>query len=166
MSWHYLKFTQFSIPSGIIGMFIDYYLLILPIRAVLILHMSPAKKLGVIILFMTGGLAAIASTINLYYRIRLQRTMADPFWKVGYVKLWGQIEMFAGVAVSSMPTVNQFLAHHNSSINSLRTSFRNSLTNLLRRSSRENISDENPGFGDLERGKRSSFEASQSIWNE
>lgn len=56
MSWHYLKFLQFSIPTGVIGMLIDWYLLILPIRAVLMLQMSPEKKFGVLILFMTGGL--------------------------------------------------------------------------------------------------------------
>lgn len=56
MSWHYLKFSQFSIPTGVIGMLIDWYLLILPITAVLMLQMSPAKKFGVLIVFMTGGL--------------------------------------------------------------------------------------------------------------
>lgn len=55
-SWHLLKFTQFSIPTGVIGMLIDWYLLILPIRAVQMLQMSPAKKLGLLILFTTGGL--------------------------------------------------------------------------------------------------------------
>ncbi|MCJ1462825.1 hypothetical protein MMC07_001428 [Pseudocyphellaria aurata] len=154
VSWHYFKFTEFSVPIGVIGMLIDYYLLVLPIRAVLMLQMSPAKKLGVLILFMTGGVAAIASTINLYYRIRFQRAHVDPLWKASYVQLWGQIEMFAGVAVSSMPTLNQFLAHHDFSISSLRTGFRNSLAHLLRRPTREKISDENLVCGDLERGKR------------
>ena len=54
--WHYLKFAQFSIPTGVIGMLVDLYLFILPIPAVLTLQMSPAKKLGVLIIFMTGGL--------------------------------------------------------------------------------------------------------------
>lgn len=56
LSWHYVKFTQLSIPTGVIGMLIDWYLFILPIKAVLMLKMSPVKKLGVLILFMTGGL--------------------------------------------------------------------------------------------------------------
>lgn len=56
LSWHFLKATHLSIPTGVIGMLIDWYLLILPIRAVLMLQMSPAKKFGVLILFMTGGL--------------------------------------------------------------------------------------------------------------
>ena len=57
LSWHYLKFAEFSIiPTGVIGMLVDWYLLILPIPAVLTLQMSWAKKLGVLIVFMTGGL--------------------------------------------------------------------------------------------------------------
>ena len=56
LSWHYLKFANFSIPTGVIGMLVDWYLLILPIPAILTLQMSKAKKLGVLIIFMTGGL--------------------------------------------------------------------------------------------------------------
>ena len=56
LSWHYLKFAEFSIPTGVIGTLVDWYLFILPIPAVLTLQMSRAKKLGVLIIFMTGGL--------------------------------------------------------------------------------------------------------------
>ena len=56
LSWHYTKFAQFFIPTGVIGMLVDWYLLILPIPAVWALHMPTAKKLGVLIVFMTGGL--------------------------------------------------------------------------------------------------------------
>lgn len=56
LSWHYLKFADFSIPTGVIGMLVDWYLLILPIPAVVTLQMSKVKKLGILIKFMTGGL--------------------------------------------------------------------------------------------------------------
>jgi len=56
LSWHYLEFAHFSIPTGVIGILVDWYLLILPIPAVLTLQMSTAKKLGTLIIFMTGGL--------------------------------------------------------------------------------------------------------------
>lgn len=56
LSWHYLKFAQFSIPTGVIGMLVDWYLLMLPIPAVWTLKMSTSKKLGVLVIFMTGGL--------------------------------------------------------------------------------------------------------------
>lgn len=56
LSWHYLKFADFSVPTGVIGILVDWYLLVLPIPAVLTLQMSMAKKLGVLVVFMTGGL--------------------------------------------------------------------------------------------------------------
>lgn len=62
--------------------------------------------------------------------------------------------MFAGVAVSSMPTVNQFLSHHNVSITSWTASFRNSLSQLLNRPSREKISEDNICLSDVDRSKK------------
>lgn len=56
LSWHYLEFSKFSIPTGVIGMLVDWYLFILPIPAVLNLQMSTAKKIGILVIFMTGGL--------------------------------------------------------------------------------------------------------------
>jgi hypothetical protein len=56
LSWHYLEFSKFSIPTGVIGMTLDLYLLILPMPAVLTLKMSLARKLGILIVFTTGGL--------------------------------------------------------------------------------------------------------------
>ena len=56
LSWHYLEFAQFSIPTGVIGTLVDWYLLVLPIPAVLNLQISTTRKLGVLVVFMTGGL--------------------------------------------------------------------------------------------------------------
>lgn len=56
LSQHYIKYAQFAIPLGVIGMLVDWYLFILPIPAVWNLKMSTSKKLGVISIFMTGGL--------------------------------------------------------------------------------------------------------------
>ena len=49
-------FGKFSIPIGVIGTLIDWYLLILPIPAVLAIQVPIAKKLGALIVFRTGGL--------------------------------------------------------------------------------------------------------------
>ncbi|MCJ1400967.1 hypothetical protein MMC11_004178 [Xylographa trunciseda] len=152
LSWHYLEFAQFSIPTGVIGMLVDWYLLILPIPAVLTLNVSMAKKFGILIIFMTGGLAAIASTVSLYYRIQLQDNFSDPTWGIGYVLLWAQIEMFAGVAASSMPTVNQFFTSQNSLITSWRSSLKHSFTHLLTGSTREKLPDHNSNFTDWGEG--------------
>ena len=56
LSSHYLDFGDFVIPTGVIGMVVDWYLFIVPIPAVLTLQMSTAKKVGILIIFMTGCL--------------------------------------------------------------------------------------------------------------
>lgn len=56
LSSHYLKFAEFSIPTGVIGLAVDLVLFILPIPAILSLQMSIGKKLGVLLIFLTGGL--------------------------------------------------------------------------------------------------------------
>jgi hypothetical protein len=53
---HLLKFAPFSIPTGVVGMLFDWYLLILPIPAVWTWRMSLSNKIVLIIIFMTGGL--------------------------------------------------------------------------------------------------------------
>jgi len=59
-----------------------------------------------------------------------------------------QIEMFAGVAASSMPTVNRFFTRQNFSLTSLKSSLKSSLTYLLSSSIREKLPDYNPSFTD------------------
>lgn len=54
--WHYAAFSRFSIPIGVIGMLVDIYLLVLPIKAVSTLNMRTGKKIGLIVLFLTGTL--------------------------------------------------------------------------------------------------------------
>ncbi|KAL8825470.1 MAG: hypothetical protein Q9170_007775, partial [Blastenia crenularia] len=56
LSTHYLFFANFSIPVGVVGMLVDWYLFIIPVPAVWGLHMSSTKKLGLLVIFMTGGL--------------------------------------------------------------------------------------------------------------
>ena len=56
LSQHFFMDIQFAIPLGVIGMLVDWYLFILPIPAVWTLMMSTSKKLGVISIFLTGGL--------------------------------------------------------------------------------------------------------------
>lgn len=55
-----------------------------------------------------------------------------------------QIEMFAGVTASSMPTVKQFFTRQDFSLMSWTSSVKSSLTHLLSSSAREKLDDDNP----------------------
>ena len=66
-SWAEAAFNEqgtlaLSIPQAVIGLTIDLYILILPIIAVSKLHLPTQRKIGVIAIFMSGLLYAIAST--------------------------------------------------------------------------------------------------------
>lgn len=56
LSWHLLKFSDFSVPIGVVGMVIDITLLVIPIPAIWNLRLSLARRLGVLLVFATGGL--------------------------------------------------------------------------------------------------------------
>ncbi|KAL8992609.1 MAG: hypothetical protein Q9169_006965 [Polycauliona sp. 2 TL-2023] len=89
LSWHYSAFSRFSVAIGVVGMLVDLYLLILPIKAVMGLNMRASKKIGCAIVFLTGTLAVIASISGLYYRVKLQHDATDATWRVAYVHIWG-----------------------------------------------------------------------------
>ena len=57
-----------------------------------------------------------------------------------------QIEMFAGVAASSMPTVKQFFSRQKFSLASWKSALKSSLTHLISNSARVKIPDHNPSF--------------------
>ncbi|KAF2800534.1 hypothetical protein K505DRAFT_355625 [Melanomma pulvis-pyrius CBS 109.77] len=144
LSWHYLIFAKFSIPGGVIGMMVDWTLLILPIPAVWSLNISRQKKLGVMLIFMTGALGAVASVISLYYRVLLQNYPTDTTWKVGYTLLWIQVEMWSGVTASCMPSVKHFCSYYIPTASQVTTL--GPSTSHFRRSTREEIPDANGIF--------------------
>lgn len=53
-----------------------------------------------------------------------RKTSCPPTNSVRKLMLHREIEMFAGVAASSMPTVNQFFTHQNSPLTSWRSSLK------------------------------------------
>lgn len=73
--------------------------------------------------------------------------VSHPALSYGFVReliMQRQIEMFSGVAASSMPTVHQFFATQNILLTSWSSSLKSSLTHLLRSSAREKLPDHNP----------------------
>ena len=56
LSWHYVKFADFATATGVIGVLLGWYLLMLPIPAVIALQMSIAKKVRLLIVFMIGAM--------------------------------------------------------------------------------------------------------------
>ncbi|KAL9084582.1 MAG: hypothetical protein Q9165_008007 [Trypethelium subeluteriae] len=149
-STHYIRYEMSSIPCGIVSTLFDCYLLVLPMPAVWNLKTSWGKKLGIMLVFMTGSLATIASAVNLSYRVRFQQGFED-------LKPNRLVEMFAGVTASSMPAVRQFFHHHDLSPMSWSRSLRSNLVHLRTgsmRSTRKKVPDDNSSFKDLVKSNR------------
>ncbi|KAL8955576.1 MAG: hypothetical protein Q9193_006627, partial [Seirophora villosa] len=72
---------DYGVAQGTINLVSDFYLLVVPIPAVLALQLPKKKKIGVIAIFMTGFLACIVSTVALGLRITYNKT-ADITWNV------------------------------------------------------------------------------------
>jgi hypothetical protein len=94
VSWS--KFaTMISLPLAILGLVADILIFVIPLAAIIPLQMSPAKRMGAMGIFLTGGRfvadylvvvsrtdkdsAIICSIFNIYYRAELQRS-TDNTW--------------------------------------------------------------------------------------
>ena len=82
------KCKAMFLPTGIIAVLIDWYILLLPIPVVVALRLSTSKKLGVLAIFMTGSLACIASMVSLYYRTTIDAILRDRTWWTVPVLNW------------------------------------------------------------------------------
>ena len=94
-----------SVPLSAVGLFFDIVILILPIAGVMRLQLPTRRKIGVLLIFLTGLLydvylssvvhytwltlylrACICSLLSIYYRAILNRS-ADATWEVFDVEL-------------------------------------------------------------------------------
>lgn len=133
------KDIPLGITQGAVNVVSDFCILIIPIPGVLKLHLPPAKKVGVLAIFMTGLLACISGAFGLYYRVHLKRN-DDVTWKLVAVLLWVVVELSVGVMCSSLPAFAGFLRYHLPLLKSIRSrlssTFRSlRLSNLFNRSS-------------------------------
>lgn len=109
LSTHYLFYANFSIPVGVVGMLVDWYLFVIAIPAVWgpthVLHeevgaaghfhdWGSVSQLGriscwVLLTLIVASSAAVASSISLRWRVHLNASLgSDSTWDVGYVLLW------------------------------------------------------------------------------
>ncbi|MCJ1312836.1 hypothetical protein MMC25_006512 [Agyrium rufum] len=100
-----------EIPLGAFGVVIDFYILLLPVAAIIPLQLPRVRKIGVLIIFLTGSLACVASILSLHYRIVLLR-YPDSTWNILPTILCALVEMCIGLIVSSIPHLVSLYRHH------------------------------------------------------
>ncbi|KAF6226143.1 hypothetical protein HO133_009009 [Letharia lupina] len=86
----------------------DLYVLVLPIKSVLNLQLSPRRRIGVMILFGTGLIACVASLVRLISTIQ-QEHLRDSTYQGAYISIFTAVEMNTGIIAGSLTTLPTFL---------------------------------------------------------
>ncbi|KAI0897576.1 hypothetical protein F4806DRAFT_462742, partial [Annulohypoxylon nitens] len=90
--WHSLEaFTRctevfsWTIIQGSLNVFLDLYILILPLPVIIGLSIPKRAKLGILAVFLTGFLAVVASVVGLYFRYQLTYTHDFNWHEASYI---------------------------------------------------------------------------------
>ncbi|KAI1095695.1 hypothetical protein F5B19DRAFT_440642 [Rostrohypoxylon terebratum] len=96
--------------SGSLNLIADVTILVLPLAALWSLQMSRKQKLKAALIFAIGAFAAVASTVRLYYSIKLTQT-EDITYAIEPFGYWTEIEYVTVVLTSCCPLFPLLLQH-------------------------------------------------------
>ncbi|KAL8711936.1 MAG: hypothetical protein Q9220_003632 [cf. Caloplaca sp. 1 TL-2023] len=109
-----------TLAVGYFNVFSDLYLLILPIWGVMGLNLRKKRKIGVILMFMTGLLALGSSSASLYFRYAVNHS-GDTTWNLMPAAYLLVLELSVGVNCSCMPLCVGGIRRHLPFFNSIIT---------------------------------------------
>ena len=117
-----------------VGFVLDFIILVLPIAAVQQLQLLRKRKIGVMAVFLTGGMyaisslylfyryrrtrlmwvsrACIASILSIYYKWKVDHSVGDVTYEVTPALLTSLVEIKVGVTAACMPAMSSLLRHH------------------------------------------------------
>lgn len=101
-----------AIPVAATSFAIDIYVLVLPIVGVSKLKMSRRRRVGVLLIFMTGFVACVFSFLTMYFKITVNENKSDVTWNDVSVVLFSLVELCVGISCSCMPSLAKFTGHH------------------------------------------------------
>ncbi|KAI1738012.1 hypothetical protein F4680DRAFT_426821 [Xylaria scruposa] len=98
-----MKTTDTNKTIAVVNVLSDFYILVLPITAVLQLHLSRQKRLGLVALFSTGFSVCVLSIVGVVYRFRFAIDGTDFTWGLFDVILINTIECSVGIMCACLP---------------------------------------------------------------
>ncbi|KAF2274904.1 uncharacterized protein EI97DRAFT_434812 [Westerdykella ornata] len=104
----YKRSFNMTLPIASGSLFLDCYILVLPIWVVWNLRLSFRRRLGVMAIFATGLAACIASSLSIAYKYKLNHHLNDFTYWTYPVLLLALVEMCVGISCSCMPSVAGF----------------------------------------------------------
>ncbi|KAL8871899.1 MAG: hypothetical protein Q9174_002368 [Haloplaca sp. 1 TL-2023] len=98
---------RLAIPLSAWALVTDVYILLLPIMGVLRLQLSSGRRLGLLMVFMTGIGACVCSSLSIYYRTFLDYD--DVTYTVIKIQALAIVELCVGIIITCVPTTSVFL---------------------------------------------------------
>ncbi|KAL1592717.1 hypothetical protein SLS60_011133 [Paraconiothyrium brasiliense] len=89
----------------------DLIILLLPQRVIFRLTLSRTRKLSLAFLFAVGIFACITSAVRLYYNVRLWKNQTDVTYQLGFISLWGTVQLAAGFWIVCSPSIPKTINH-------------------------------------------------------
>ncbi|KIN00010.1 hypothetical protein OIDMADRAFT_181260 [Oidiodendron maius Zn] len=104
--------TAVIYAGAVCSIFEDVFIIILPIRELLALNMSPRQRLGVIFMFAIGSFACITSIVRLKFIVDYSFQLLDATWTSTDVVIWSVLEVFTATIFSSLMAIRPLLVKY------------------------------------------------------
>ncbi|KAF2647986.1 hypothetical protein K491DRAFT_613674, partial [Lophiostoma macrostomum CBS 122681] len=105
--------VEMTVPIASANLAPDMFILIIPLIVTSRLQLTKSRKLGVAVIFGTGIMTCIASTLAIAFKVRLKRHADDWIYWVYPILLISVMEMCVGITCSCMPSTAGFFRHLN-----------------------------------------------------
>ncbi|KAL8689065.1 MAG: hypothetical protein Q9218_005173 [Villophora microphyllina] len=107
---HCIDEGNYMLSFGIITIFLDFAILLLPIPLVMGLQLSRKQRIAVLTLFGLGFIVCIAGIVQVYYIDKALRKSYDETWDGWPLWVASAVEVDLGILCVSIPAIRPFLA--------------------------------------------------------
>ncbi|KAK2611989.1 hypothetical protein QQS21_001954 [Conoideocrella luteorostrata] len=107
-SGHCININASGWANGVLGVVADIWLFALPLTQVKKLKLHWKKKVGAVIMFLTGGMATIMSMLRLKSVLYFANSY-NPTWDEWSIVFWSTIEVATGFICCCLPTLRLIL---------------------------------------------------------
>ncbi|KAJ5607054.1 hypothetical protein N7537_003673 [Penicillium hordei] len=107
---HYTCFASipFWYATAALSLATDIWILLLPLKTVLGLHLRTRKRFVIASLLSLGSFACIASVVRMVYIVKLYQS-SDPSWDTFGISIWSGIELAIAIIAASIPATKPLM---------------------------------------------------------
>ncbi|KAI3393578.1 hypothetical protein diail_3927 [Diaporthe ilicicola] len=98
---HCINYNIFWLAMGVVEEVLDICILVLPVRQVMKLQLSPQKKVGVASIFLLGGLVIITGIVKAVEGWNAHPGARSPHWDK--TEIWSSVHASIGILCTSLP---------------------------------------------------------------